>query len=105
MSNETNKKVKEAADELGAALKKTGLGKLLQIEVDEPMNTTTGGSDITVAKLAGRGLIVEVWFDKWLDGERLAFWAGFGATRRNPVKEIVSDCSTVERPSRTLQND
>ncbi len=105
MSDETKKKVKEAADDLAAALRKTGLGELLQIGVEEPEDTTTGGSAIIVAKFAGRGLIVAVWFDKWLDGERLAFWAGFGATTRKPVKEIVSDCSTVERPSRTLQND
>ena len=74
MSDETKKKVKKAADDLAAALRKTGLGELLQIGVEEPWDTTTGGSASTVAKLAGRGLIVAVWFDKWLDGERLAFW-------------------------------
>lgn len=102
MSDETKKKVKEAANQLADAL--AGFGEL-KTDVKEPLDTTTGGSAITVAEFERRDLIVAVWFDKWLDGERLAFWAGFGATKRNPVKKIVSDCSTVVLPSKTLQND
>jgi HNH endonuclease len=55
--------------------------------------------------LSPRRLVVQVWFDKSLDGEKPGYWAGFGAQTREPVEKIVSDCSPTMLPSRTLEEN
>ena len=106
MSEETRAKVKAAAEDLAAALGNSGLGQPLKVKVGEPWDDpATGGSAIDVATLGLSRPIVQVWFDKTLDGATLGYWAGFGAQTRKPVQQLVDDCFPVMRPSRILEED
>lgn len=96
-------KLKSAAEDLTELLGKSGLGSPLRIRVEKPSRTDhTGGFCVTVATFGEGRPDIEVWYDKWFDGKTPIFWAGFGAQKAKPIRQLISDSSGVVRKMATL---
>ena len=93
MALNTSGNLKLAAQRLATLLKEGHLALSLRFRDEKPWKTRTGGYGVTLARFGSSRPDIEVWLDKWLDGNTLVFWAGFGATEAKQIRKLISDSS------------
>lgn len=103
MAEDMKARLKSAAEDLAKRLGETGLGSRLRIRVEEPSPTPTAGFWVAVATFGVGRPDIEVWYDKWFDGKTPVFWAGFGAEKAKPIKQLISDSYGGVQKTTTLR--